>query len=102
MQLALDVILIILLTFDIIRIVRARRTVQCEVDTPVEVALSDEWVEVNEFFSEGEGTFKRTLRRTDVFSLLEHGEKGKNCTIITQDGDVITVSESYETMKALL
>lgn len=101
MQLALDIILIILLTFDIIRIVRARRTVQCEVNAPVEVAYS-EWVEVNEFFSEGEGTFKRTLRRTDVFSLLEHGEKGKNCTIITQDGDYITVSESYETMKAML
>jgi len=108
MQLALDVILILLLIIYIICFLSERYkkrlvTGICVEDEDSCDKTTNEWIEVDIWAGEGEGledTTPHLLRKTDIVQLMGRGVPG--CTIVTVHGDWYNSPNDYERIRDIL
>ena len=108
MQLALDVILLLLLITYIICFLSERYKKRPVMGISVENEDScdkttDEWIEVDIWAGEGEGledTTPHLLRKTDIVQLMGRGVPG--CTIVTVHGDWYNSPNDYERIRDIL
>jgi hypothetical protein len=108
MQLALDVILILLLSTTIILFLSERYKNRWAVDVSVESGRScdkttNEWIELDIWGGEGEGPEDTTpylLRKTDIVQLMGRGVPG--CTVVTVQGDWYNSPNNYERIRDIL
>lgn len=108
MQLALDVILILLLIIYIICFLSERYKKRLVTGISVEDEDScdkttNEWIEVDIWGGEGEGPEDTTpylLRKTDIVQLMGRGVPG--CTVVTVQGDWYNSPNDYERIRDIL